>query len=77
MVQGTVTTARFKSSKGQVMDLAKFCERMKIPVIIGNVVTYSAALELMETGRRGPCWWAWGPGRLARAVGCWGWAFLR
>jgi IMP dehydrogenase len=23
---------------------------MKIPVIIGNVVTYSAALELMETG---------------------------
>ncbi len=50
IVQGTVTTARFKSSKGPVVDLAKFCERMKIPVIIGNVVTYSAALELMETG---------------------------
>jgi IMP dehydrogenase len=50
VVQGTVTTARFKSSKGPVVDLAKFCERMKIPVIIGNVVTYSAALELMETG---------------------------
>jgi IMP dehydrogenase len=50
IVQGTVTTARFKSSKGQVIDLAKFCERMKIPVIIGNVVTHSAALELMETG---------------------------
>jgi IMP dehydrogenase len=50
IVQGTVTTARFKSSKGQVIDLAKFCERMKVPVIIGNVVTYSAALELMETG---------------------------
>ncbi|MBL0058749.1 MAG: GuaB3 family IMP dehydrogenase-related protein [Elusimicrobia bacterium] len=50
IVQGTVTTARFKSSKGPVVDLGKFCERMKIPVIIGNVVTYSAALELMETG---------------------------
>ncbi len=50
VIQGTVTTARFKSSQGQVIDLAKFCERMKIPVIIGNVVTYSAALELMETG---------------------------
>ncbi len=50
VVQGTVTTARFKSSKGPVVDLGKFCERMKIPVIIGNVVTYSAALELMETG---------------------------
>ena len=50
IIQGTVTTARFKSSKGQVIDLGKFCERMKIPVIIGNVVTYSAALELMETG---------------------------
>lgn len=50
VVQGTVTTARFKSSKGPVVDLAKFCDRMKIPVIIGNVVTYSAALELMETG---------------------------
>jgi len=50
VVQGTVTTARFKSSKGPVVDLAKFCAGMKIPVIIGNVVTYSAALELMETG---------------------------
>jgi IMP dehydrogenase len=50
VIQGTVTTARFKSSKGQVIDLHKFCEKIKIPVIIGNCVTYSAALELMETG---------------------------
>jgi IMP dehydrogenase len=50
VVQGTVTTARFKSSKGPVVDLGKFCDRMKIPVIIGNVVTHGAALELMETG---------------------------
>jgi IMP dehydrogenase len=50
VMQGTVTTARHKSSKGQTTDLAKFCSTMQIPVIIGNVVTYSAALELMETG---------------------------
>ncbi len=50
IVQGTVTTARFKSAKGPVVDLAKFCAGMKIPVVIGNVVTYAAALELMETG---------------------------
>src|SRR6185436_15079075 len=50
VIQGTVTTARFKSSKGQVIDLHKFCEKIKIPVVIGNCVTYSAALELMETG---------------------------
>jgi IMP dehydrogenase len=50
IVQGTVTTVRFKSSKGPVIDLAKFCRDIKVPVIIGNCVTYSAALELMETG---------------------------
>jgi IMP dehydrogenase len=53
IIQGTVTTARHRSSKGQVIDLAKFCDRIKIPVIIGNVVTYDAALELMETGCAG------------------------
>ena len=50
IIQGTVTTARFKSSKGSAVNLHEFCERIHIPVIIGNVVTYSAALELMETG---------------------------
>jgi IMP dehydrogenase len=33
-----------------VIDLAKFCKDIKIPVIVGNTVTYSATLELMETG---------------------------
>ncbi|MBI4395583.1 MAG: GuaB3 family IMP dehydrogenase-related protein [Elusimicrobia bacterium] len=50
VVQGTVTTAKYKSSKGPIVNLAKFCEKIKMPVIIGNVVTYSAALDLMETG---------------------------
>jgi IMP dehydrogenase len=76
VVQGTVTTARFKSSKGPVMDLAKFCERMKIPVIIGNVVTYSAALELMETGVSALLVGV-GPGAACTSRGCWGWVFPR
>jgi IMP dehydrogenase len=50
VIQGTVTTARFKSKQGTGINLAAFCASMKIPVIIGNVVTYSAAIELMETG---------------------------
>jgi IMP dehydrogenase len=50
VVQGTVTTARFKSSKGPIVDLSKLVKKLKLPTIIGNVVTYDAALELMDTG---------------------------
>jgi IMP dehydrogenase len=53
IVQGTVATARYESSKGKMLDLAGLCKSIKIPVVIGNVVTYSAALELMETGCSG------------------------
>ncbi|HRY28848.1 MAG TPA: GuaB3 family IMP dehydrogenase-related protein [Elusimicrobiota bacterium] len=53
VVQGTVATARYSSSKGEPLDLAKLCRQLKIPVVIGNVVTRSAALELMETGCSG------------------------
>lgn len=50
VVQSTVTTVRHISSKYKVLDFKKFCKGMKIPVIIGNCVTYETALELMETG---------------------------
>ncbi len=49
-MQSTVTTARHITTQYQAMDFKKFCLDMKIPVIIGNVVTYEAALELMECG---------------------------
>ncbi len=50
VVQSTVSTARHVSSEYKTLDIAKFCKKMKIPVIIGNTVTYSATLELMQCG---------------------------
>ena len=50
IVQSTVSTVRHLSSKYKTLDFHKFCKSMKIPVIIGNCVTYQTTLELMETG---------------------------
>ncbi len=50
VVQSTVATARHISTQYKMLDLSKFCRSMKIPVIIGNCVTYNTALELMECG---------------------------
>src|SRR3989338_7534561 len=50
IVQATVTTVRHISSEYKTLDFHKFCKAMKIPVIIGNCVTYQTTLDLMETG---------------------------
>lgn len=50
VVQSTVTTTRHISSEYKPLDLYKFCKSMKIPVVIGNSVTYGVALELLNTG---------------------------
>ncbi len=50
IVQSTVSTVRHISSEYKTFDIAAFCRRMKIPVVIGNTVTYSATLELMQCG---------------------------
>ncbi len=50
IVQATVTTATHISTEYQTLDFAKFCKKMNVPIIVGNTVTYSTALELMETG---------------------------
>lgn len=49
-VQSTVISVRYESSKQKPLDLYKFIKEMKIPVVLGNCVTYKVALELMETG---------------------------
>ena len=49
VIQSTVISVKHVSSEYKVVDLAKFIKSMKIPVILGNCVTYSVALELMET----------------------------
>jgi IMP dehydrogenase len=50
VVQSTVSTVRHISKEYTTLDIAGFCKRMKIPVVIGNTVTYSATLELMQAG---------------------------
>ena len=53
LVQSTVTTVKHISKSYKVLDFYKFCKSMKVPVIIGNCVTYEVALELMDTGCSG------------------------
>ena len=50
VVQSTVTTVRHVATAYKVVDLKKLCSDMKIPVIIGNSVTYQVAIELMDIG---------------------------
>src|SRR5205809_3146866 len=50
VVQSTVSTARHISSEYQSLDLEKFCREMRIPVIVGNTVSYDATFEIMECG---------------------------
>ncbi|MBI3636174.1 MAG: GuaB3 family IMP dehydrogenase-related protein [Candidatus Rokubacteria bacterium] len=50
VVQSTVTTARHIATEYVPVDLKKLKKQLAIPLIIGNVVTYEACLELMETG---------------------------
>ncbi len=53
VVQSTVATVRHLATEYEVLDIEKFFKNAKIPVIIGNVVTYDMALELMEIGASG------------------------
>jgi len=53
VVQSTVTTTKHISKEYKSLDLFKFCKSTKIPVIIGNCVTYETTLALMETGAAG------------------------
>ncbi|MFA5096972.1 MAG: GuaB3 family IMP dehydrogenase-related protein [Candidatus Omnitrophota bacterium] len=50
VIQSTVTTTRHISREYKTLDLHKFCKSTKIPVILGNCVTYETTIELMETG---------------------------
>jgi IMP dehydrogenase len=53
VVQSTVSTARHISSEYKTLDLSAFCQAMRIPVIIGNCVTYDVTVELMQCGPAG------------------------
>jgi IMP dehydrogenase len=50
VIQSTVTTARHRSKSYRGLIFSELCQTLGIPIIVGNCVTYSAALELMRTG---------------------------
>ncbi len=50
VLQSTVISTKHKSKSSKPLDLKLFCEEIKIPVIVGNCVTYEVALTLMGTG---------------------------
>jgi IMP dehydrogenase len=50
VVASTVTTARHTSKSYEGLIFTKLRKLVPIPVIVGNCVSYSACLELMETG---------------------------
>lgn len=53
-VQATVvSTNHLLPESAPFLDLAKFCQEMPIPVIVGNCVTYEVAKQLMEAGASG------------------------
>ena len=53
VVQSTVTTARHISKSICGLVFSELLEMIDVPVLVGNCVTYDAALELMETGIQG------------------------
>ena len=49
-VQSTVTTARHMSNSYRGLVFSELIKNLKVPVVVGNCVSYNVALELMETG---------------------------
>ncbi|MBY0549329.1 MAG: GuaB3 family IMP dehydrogenase-related protein [Candidatus Obscuribacterales bacterium] len=54
VVQSTVTGIEHRTAAGNAqLDLKSFVEKIGVPVIVGNCVTYDSAYRLMETGVAG------------------------
>ena len=49
-VQSTVTTARHQSRSYRGLIFSELVSSLKVPVVVGNCVSYGVAGELMETG---------------------------
>lgn len=53
-LQSTVVSTTHIAAEGLVsLDLAKFCQEMPFPVLMGNCVTYDVTLELLKAGAAG------------------------
>jgi IMP dehydrogenase len=53
VVQSTVSTVKHISTEYKSLELGEFCRKMKIPVLIGNAVTYNVTRQLMGCGVAG------------------------
>jgi len=53
VLQSTVISTKHKSTTSEPLEVRKFCDMMKVPVLIGNCVTYEVTLSLMGTGVAG------------------------
>ncbi|HBR14711.1 MAG TPA: GuaB3 family IMP dehydrogenase-related protein [Candidatus Omnitrophica bacterium] len=53
IVQSTVAAVKHVSSEYKVLEIERLCKESKIPIILGNCVTYEMAYELMEIGASG------------------------
>lgn len=54
VVQATVVSTSFLAPDSITpLNLAQFCQEMPMPVLLGNCVTYSVALDLMQAGAAG------------------------
>ena len=53
VIQSTVTSARHISKSYRGLIFSELREQIKMPIVVGNCVSYSACLELMQTGISG------------------------
>ncbi len=53
VVQSTVTSARHVSKSYRGLIFSELCDQIKIPIVVGNCVSFNACLELMRTGIAG------------------------
>ena len=53
IVQSTVATIKHISSEYKIVNIEKLCKESKIPIVLGNCVTFDVTLELMEAGASG------------------------
>ncbi|MFT4235559.1 MAG: GuaB3 family IMP dehydrogenase-related protein, partial [Microbacterium sp.] len=53
VIRGTTVSAEHVSSDGEALNLKEFIYELDVPVIVGGVGTYTAALHLMRTGAAG------------------------
>ncbi|NLT31072.1 MAG: GuaB3 family IMP dehydrogenase-related protein, partial [Propionibacterium sp.] len=53
VIRGTTVSAEHVSSQHEPLNLKKFIYDIEVPVMVGGVATYTAALHLMRTGAAG------------------------